>query len=252
VFGQSLIPAENHLSRHPEARINPGLAMKKILACGLLGLWAEIIIDSSGGARLISIQKRFLFIHIPKTGGNSIQNVLRNYSEDKIVTIGKHQDGVERFEVRNDRYPITKHSTLSEYRQVIDQDTFRPLYKFATIRNPWDMMISYYFSPHRQVDEWNREAFLNLVGQVHPIRHYISTDDKNDLCHEMDYVIRFERLNEDFAKVCNRLGLPGEKLPVRNKSNRKHYTAYYDEALVGLVGMKFHEEIELGHYEFNQ
>jgi len=222
------------------------------MACGLLKLWAIIILDSFGGARLISIQKRFLFIHVPKTGGNSIQNVLRNYSEDRIVTTGKHQDGVERFEVRNDRYPITKHSTLSEYRQVIDQDTFRPLYKFATIRNPWDMMISCYFSPHRQVDEWNREAFLNLVGQVHPIRHYISTDDKNDLCHEMDYVIRFERLNEDFAKVCNRLGLPGEKLPVRNKSNRKHYTAYYDEALVGLVGMKFHEEIELGHYEFNQ
>ena len=114
------------------------------------------------------------------------------------------------------------------------------------------MMISFYFSPHRQVDEWNREAFLNLLGQVHPLRHYIATNNRQDLSHELDYVIRFERLNEDFAKVCSRSGLPVEKLPVRNKSNRKHYAAYYDEALVGLVGMKFHEEIELGHYTFNQ
>jgi len=228
------------------------LKTKNMVVCGLQQLCAIWTIGRFGGAPLISLQKRFLFIHIPKTGGNSIQNVLRNYSEDKIVTIGKHQDGVERFEVRNDHYAISKHSTLPEYREVIDQETFRQLYKFATVRNPWDMMISFYFSPHRQVDEWDRDAFLNLLRQVHPVRHYISTADQLDLGREMDFIIRFEQLNEDFAKICNQLELPLEDLPVRNKSNRKHYAAYYDEELVGLVRKKFHEEIEFGHYEFNR
>jgi hypothetical protein len=36
---------------------------------------------------MISLQKRFLFVHIPKTAGNSIQSVLRDYSEDQLVAL---------------------------------------------------------------------------------------------------------------------------------------------------------------------
>ena len=50
---------------------------------------------------MISLQKRFLFVHIPKTAGNSIQSVLRNYSEDQLVALGKEQDGIVRFGLRN-------------------------------------------------------------------------------------------------------------------------------------------------------
>lgn len=63
---------------------------------------------------MISIQHKFLFVHIPKTGGNSVQNILRDFSEDKIVLVAPHQDGKERFEVRNDLYNIKKHSSLSD------------------------------------------------------------------------------------------------------------------------------------------
>ena len=70
-----------------------------------------------------------MFVHIPKTAGNSIQSVLRDYSEDELVALRKEQDGVERFGLRNPNYKIKKHSTLSEYYDVLGNEQFQNLYK---------------------------------------------------------------------------------------------------------------------------
>ena len=73
---------------------------------------------------MISFQKRFLFVHIPKTAGNSIQSVLRDYSEDELVALRGEQDGIERFGLRNPKYKIKKHSTLAEYRAALGDTEF--------------------------------------------------------------------------------------------------------------------------------
>ena len=115
---------------------------------------------------VISIQKNFLFIHVPKTAGNSIQHILKDYSEDSIVTTARRQDGIERFGVRNDKYHTTKHSPLSQYRKVLEPELYDQLFKFATIRNPWERMISRYFSLHRRVKAWSREDFAQFIDAV--------------------------------------------------------------------------------------
>jgi hypothetical protein len=64
---------------------------------------------------MLSTSHNFLFVHIPKTAGNSIQDALRLYADDKFATRAPHQDGVERFELRSAKYNTTKHSTLADY-----------------------------------------------------------------------------------------------------------------------------------------
>src|SRR5262249_18458447 len=112
---------------------------------------------------MISLQKGFLFVHIPKTAGNSIQTILAPYSEDELVTLRGHQDGIERFGLRNPNYKIKKHSTLAEYRAALGQERFQSLYKFTCVRNPWDRMISYYFTAGQQRLKWDRKLFKRMI-----------------------------------------------------------------------------------------
>ena len=67
---------------------------------------------------------------------------------------------------------------------------------------------------------------------------------------DIDYLIRFERLNNDFKVVCEKLDIPHSPLPKRNSSDREHYSKYYDDELKEIVRNKFIEEIEFGNYSF--
>src|SRR6201997_1931428 len=129
---------------------------------------------------MISFQKRFLFVHIPKTAGNSIQSVLCDYSEDKLIALRKEQDGIERFGLRNPKYKIRKHSTLSEYRDALGDEQFRNLYKFTCVRNPWDRMVSYYFTPTQQVESWDRKKFKRVISSAASISDYLRLDKNED------------------------------------------------------------------------
>jgi hypothetical protein len=205
---------------------------------------------------LVSLSHKFLFVHIPKTGGNSIQNVLRLYSEDQIVCLNPLQDGVERFEVRNPNYSYEKHSSLAEYESILGPDLFASLYKFACIRNPWERMISFYFSPHRQVTQWSRNEFVQFVEEVPSMLSYLGqrvssfTSGSAEALLGVNRLLRFERLQEDFDMVCHDLGIPRQVLPHRNRSSRRHYSEYYDSRLVKLVSTKCAADIEYFGYRF--
>jgi hypothetical protein len=200
---------------------------------------------------MISFQKRFLFVHIPKTAGNSIQSILRHYSEDEIVHSRRRQDGIERFGVRNPKYQIKKHSTLSAYRAALGERQFDALYKFAGVRNPWDRIVSYYFSSGQQPAKWDRVAFKKLVLKVPSAADFLRLEagDK-DPFNNVDRIIRFETLQEDFRVVCAELEIPPLSLPEYNRSTREHYSSYYDKELRALVSERFAPEITRFGYVF--
>jgi hypothetical protein len=172
------------------------------------------------------------------------------------------------YEVRNTIYKTTKNSTIDGYRKTLETSVFNSLFKFATIRNPWDMMISHYFSPHRGITEWDRERFVKMTSKIRPLRYYVGENTVVrrllyrlgkcpaptgvPLDHQLDFLIRFEQLDHDFQQVCARLNIPYHPLPQRNKSDRKHYSAYFDSELIELVRERFSEEIAYGKYSFER
>lgn len=201
---------------------------------------------------MISSQKRFLFVHIPRAAGNSIQSVLGRYSDDEIVALRGEQDGIERFGLRNPSYKIRKHSTLAEYRAALGEEKFRDFYKFTCVRNPWDRMISYYFRPTRQAQTWDQEAFRKMVSRTLSVADYLLLEDgEPDPFGNVDRIIRFENLADDFRSVCAALDLPASLLPQYNRSSREHYSKYYDDELRELVEERFAPEIKRFGYTFD-
>lgn len=202
---------------------------------------------------MLSISHSFLFIHLPKTAGNSLQERLKEYSEDQVVCVNNRQDGVERFEIRNKDFPtLHKHSTLEDYWSALPSEICHSLTVIATIRNPWDRMISYYFSPHRGAQRWDRKDFYDLVldAATLPNMLRIAGDTDDQAISRAAVLLRYEHLALDFENLCTFLAIDHQPLSTRNASVRRHYRDYYDDELVALVRDKFSAEIDCGGYTF--
>jgi hypothetical protein len=201
---------------------------------------------------MIFKKSKLIFLHYPKTGGNSIQYALRNYSEDQIISREPYQDGVERFEVRNPEHSdLNKHSTIQDYYKALGKGL--SAYKvFITIRNPYDRMVSFYFSPHRGKRHFERDGFVQLIKTIPTIEEFTSIKKffgKRELFPNIKF-LRFEKLDEDFSLLLKELEIKDIELPHFNTSNHEKYKKYYDEETSKIVSDRHKYEISLGNYEF--
>ena len=206
---------------------------------------------------MISHRKNFIFIHVPKTGGNSVQEVLKNHSEQRIIVKNARQDGVERFEVEDNLHKgLRKHSRMIEYQRTFGRRVSK-YFVFTTIRNPFDRLVSFYCSPHRGGVEWSATDFEKFCLRIPPIEKFLYPSQLSRLLrhYPIDKYIRFENLNEDFREVCRLLDIPERGLMHRNKSlsdseYKSDYRNCYSEELRRYVEKKHRFEIGLGSYEF--
>ena len=130
---------------------------------------------------------------------------------------------------------------------------FGEFYKFTCVRNPWDRMVSYYFTPTQSAEAWDRKKFRNIIFKALPVADYLRLDEgEDDPFANVDYIMRFENLVDDFRTVCQELGISPTTLPQYNRSNREHYSKYYDDELRELVRTRFAAEIERFGYTFEE
>jgi len=205
---------------------------------------------------MISTENKFLFIHIPKTGGNAIRLALKDHADDELVFNEKQRAYNEsmqqshRFGIRNPHIDLDKHGTLSKAHLKWDEqklgewDTY---YKFACVRNPWDRLVSLYFSPHLGRDAYDEDEFIRLVNDTKKGTQSAYVLEEGRLA--TDYLIRFESLKQDFDAVSRKLGIEAE-LPYVNQSKHKPYQEYYNNKTKDLVYKLYQRDIELFEYEF--
>jgi len=179
----------------------------------------------------------FLFIHIPKNAGQSMQQVLKPH----------------------DRCKHREYTTKAcVYFNRMSADEFRSVFSFAFVRNPWDRQVSFYefirktptHSLHKDTVGLSFYEYIHTIFPYHPVvfeyqKGYTHSCDKQ----LVNFVGRFENIEEDFDFVCSKIGLKLQ-LPKINTTPHGHYREYYCEETQRMVGDAFIDDITTFGYDF--
>jgi len=227
---------------------------------------------------MINHNLKFVFIQIPKTGTTSISEALLSTNPEQMDSLDKNADN-------------WKHMSATQAKKILKQQGKEPsdYFFFSFVRNPYTRLFSLYNfinntirdyekyvkyvdpgKPKRQGwEEWlelcyeiikSNPTFKSYIqnhkGEVEmdDYRHFLFDDGAN----AMDFIGRFENLQNDFDKVCDKIGIKRSRLDYLNSSvyrhglRKHHYHSAYDNETIEIVAKKFKENLKLFNYKFDQ
>lgn len=194
------------------------------------------------------IQHKCIFIHIPKSGGNSISQSI----------FGRICGG---------------HDTIRKYSIAFNEDEFNDFFKFTFVRNPWGRLLSAYMflksggfndndalwfkknlSKYDSFDDFVKEWVnkKNIYKYIHfkPQYGFLCI---SSLTPDVDFIGKLENIDRDFKFIANKIGRKGLSLPHLNKTKSDRNKAsqyYYSPESVEIVRKVYSEDIEIFGYVF--
>ena len=215
---------------------------------------------------LLSYRYNFLFVHIAKTGGTSVRAALEplrwrdpwyypQWLCSRLSHLSGHRLGT--------KFP--RHAKIIAAKEMLPKEYFDRLYKFAFVRNPWDLQVSSYHHLRRErprLLEGIADFSTFVRRKLDPERPYqyhldTSIERQSDYLVDLsgrivaDFVGHYERLQEDFDLICEQIGIGRRRLPHRRKAtDREDYRRYYDDQTADLVAEYFRRDIENFGYAF--
>ncbi len=219
---------------------------------------------------LISHSKRFVFVHIYRTGGTSVtQALIRHARMREQLTVrtrptralvnavnallGLYDDGNRWLTGAH------KHASARELRTFLGREVYERYFSFAFVRNPWDWQLSVY----HYVRAWKNHRDHHLARRC-TLAEFITRQIERGAPNQLDFLVnddgeiivdrigRFESLESDFHEILEELGLPATPLERLNSSGRRAaYRSVYDAESAELVRAHFARDIESFGFQFS-
>jgi hypothetical protein len=214
---------------------------------------------------IISPKRKYIFVHIPKTGGSSMAMALDARAGADDILIGdtpKARARKHRLKDLSCAGRLWKHSRIADIAGLAVAEPLDDFFVFTIVRDPWDRVLSLYHwlrvqnFAHFSVERAKSRSFRDFVSDPEiaailsqdPVRAYTTDASGRD---RADAVLRLEHIDRDIAPVERRFGFKIGPLPHLNPSNRPdNPRAAYDAESAERVASYFAEDISRFGYRF--
>ena len=214
---------------------------------------------------IISRGRRYIFVHIPKTGGTSLALALEARAMKDDILIGDTPKAMRRrgrVKALQGSGKLWKHSGLADIHGVVTDAEMAEYFVLTLVRNPWDRMVSYYrwlqlqgfnhpavgLAKALKFDEFLRhERIQGSIGGA-PYASYVTDSAGVERC---ELFARIENLRDDLAPFEAHLGFSLDQIERVNTSPRNpDYRSYYSDADADIVARMCHDDIARFNYSF--
>lgn len=202
---------------------------------------------------IISHQKKFIFIHNYKVAGTSIRHALEQYANLSF----KKSRIVDKWHLLTGNYPsiyseqFPNHTTAASIKEILPDSIFKSYFKFGFVRNPWDWQVSLYSYMLKEEGHYQHDlakSFHNFteylewrVANEARLQKNFFYDEKGNCL--MDYIGKFENINEEMEAIGNRLGLNFNLQHLNKSREADEIKDYYDQYTIKLVNKAYQEDI---------
>jgi hypothetical protein len=215
---------------------------------------------------IISRARKFIFVHIPKTGGTALSLALEARAAKDDILIGdtpKARARKGRLRGLKTAGRLWKHSTLADVAGLVSEAEVADFFILTLVRNPWDRMVSYYHWLRVQrfahpavglAKTLEFGAFLHHPQtraslRMWPFAAYVRDASGVEQCR---LFARLEHLDADLAPFEAHLGFRLSPLPRVNESVRaRDWRGYFSDADAALVAELSADDIVRFGYGFD-
>lgn len=193
------------------------------------------------------IGHRFIFVHIPRTGGTSLERLLLS------LELSKAWEVMDRKSIVDELIGPSKHYKASRIQALAGQVQWERALKISIIRNPFDKVISHYFQPYyRSINALSGNTLETFLKAYRPAPHEDGFTCCDYLDREVDVLIRYEFYADQLHELLSPFGIRRDQIMQRIGAVRETscYRKYYSDSARKMVENLYKEDISRFRYAF--
>lgn len=226
---------------------------------------------------MISHNLKCIFIHIPKCAGTSVEKALGHFEgfdgrggqDHRTIRMIEQPwfnfDSIKSLSNVEDLLRRLKHKTINKTNPnnhiSVTASQYSNYYKFSIVRNPYARVYSWYRNVIRDDFHLNNHGiskdiefndylnrFLKNSYMIRPQVYWLK-NFKGKI--KLDYIGKFEQINEVFENISKFLSLNNISFTHEKKTEPVDYKSVYDDKSIDLVTNYYKDDLNFFDYNFD-